>query len=486
MSGVVNVLAIAGSDPSGGAGIQADLKTIQATGGYGMAAITALTAQNTRGVRGVHVPPPDFLRDQLEAVADDIAIDAVKIGMLGTADVIDVVAQWLRSLPVAPAVVLDPVMVATSGDRLLGEPAERSLAALMSLADVVTPNLPELAVLSGEPVADTWSDALDQARRVAERHGILVFAKGGHLGGDTCPDALVGAEGIVAEMGGDRIRTENTHGTGCTLSSALATLGARTGDWTWAARLARDWLRGALRAADGLDVGAPGGHGPVDHAYGIRAGVRPPRRDAELDAWWEDIAEVRHGIDADDFARGLADGTLEADRFAHYLEQDAIYLEAYAEVLEVAASLASTADEREFWAASARECLAVEMELHRSRGAAATTERSPETAAYLDHLRAAARAGEHSVLVAAVLPCFWIYDDVGRRLAAVDREGHPYADWLATYDSPEFTASTEQAIRWTQLAARRASDEELTRMRDAFRRSAELERTFFAQRPPRG
>ncbi|WP_156762065.1 bifunctional hydroxymethylpyrimidine kinase/phosphomethylpyrimidine kinase [Microbacterium karelineae] len=270
MSAIVNVLAIAGSDPSGGAGIQADLKTIQATGGYGMAAITALTAQNTRGVRSVHVPPPAFLRDQLDAISDDIAIDAVKIGMLGTAEVADVVARWLRSLATAPAVVLDPVMVATSGDRLLDERAERSLADLIALADVVTPNLPELAALLDEPVATAWPDALDQARRLAARHDVLVLAKGGHSGGDSCPDALVDAGGGILRMDGERIRTANTHGTGCTLSSALATLGARTGDWPTAARLARDWLRGALAAADALDVGRPGGHGPVHHAHAIR------------------------------------------------------------------------------------------------------------------------------------------------------------------------------------------------------------------------
>ena len=157
------VLSIAGSDPSGGAGIQADLKSIAAVGGYGMAALTALTAQNTRGVRGVHVPPAEFLRAQLDAISDDIAIDAVKIGMLANAEVIAEVADWLRQHRPG-VVVVDPVMVATSGDRLLDAAAERALGELLPLADLVTPNLAELAVLAGAPApAESWAEALEQA-----------------------------------------------------------------------------------------------------------------------------------------------------------------------------------------------------------------------------------------------------------------------------------------------------------------------------------
>ena len=160
MTAVPNILAIAGSDPSGGAGIQADLKSIAACGGYGMAAITALTAQSTQGVSGVHVPPASFLREQLDALAADIRIDAVKIGMLGTAEIVAVVADWLRGLDTRPPVVLDPVMIATSGDRLIDAEAERALHDLLSLADVVTPNLPELAVLTGVSAIGSWTDAI--------------------------------------------------------------------------------------------------------------------------------------------------------------------------------------------------------------------------------------------------------------------------------------------------------------------------------------
>ncbi len=273
---VPRVLAIAGSDPSGGAGIQADLKAIAANGGYGMAALTALTAQNTEGVREVHVPPPGFLRAQLDAVADDVDIDAVKVGMLGDACVIAVVTDWLtrlRARDVRSAVVLDPVMVATSGDRLLDPDDEHAVRAMLPLADVVTPNLPELAVLAGQEPVRTWTQALEQAHGLAARHGVLVVVKGGHLatggpGAAPAPDALVGPDGVLAELDGERVATRSTHGTGCSLSSALATRFAQHHDWARALRQTKAWLTRAIRAGAALEVGR--GHGPVDHFAGLR------------------------------------------------------------------------------------------------------------------------------------------------------------------------------------------------------------------------
>ena len=213
---IPNVLSIAGIDPSGGAGTYADLKSIAANGGYGMGAVTAVTVQNTVGVRGVHVPPATVLTAQLDAISDDIRIDAVKTGMLADADVIAAIEAWLdRARP--PVLVVDPVMIATSGDRLLDAAAERALRQLVTRADVVTPNVPELVTPDGE----------------------------------------------ITEFSGARVDTRNTHGTGCSLASALATRYARTGDWDVALRQARDWLATALAHADELDVGH--GHGPVHH-----------------------------------------------------------------------------------------------------------------------------------------------------------------------------------------------------------------------------
>ncbi|TFD83783.1 bifunctional hydroxymethylpyrimidine kinase/phosphomethylpyrimidine kinase [Cryobacterium fucosi] len=262
------VLSIAGTDPTGGAGIQADLKAISANGGYGMAVVTSLVAQNTRGVRSIHLPPASFLREQLDAVSDDVTIDAVKIGMLANEEVIIEVAAWLRRIR-PPIVVLDPVMVATSGDRLLDERAEAAVRELLAEVDIVTPNLPELAVLAECPVAVTWPEAISQARVVSARHGVIVLAKGGHLGGAESPDALVDDAGRLSggrhlvEFAQERVATTNTHGTGCSLSSALATRQARLGDWVAALAVAKEWLTDSLRHSDELDIGQ--GNGPVHH-----------------------------------------------------------------------------------------------------------------------------------------------------------------------------------------------------------------------------
>ncbi|MBB5639459.1 bifunctional hydroxymethylpyrimidine kinase/phosphomethylpyrimidine kinase [Cryobacterium roopkundense] len=278
MTRIPRVLSIAGTDPTGGAGIQADLKSVSANGGYGMAVVTALVAQNTRGVRSVHLPPVSFLREQLDAVSDDVVIDAVKIGMLSNQAVIDEVSGWLRRVR-PPIVVLDPVMVATSGDRLLDEPAEAALRGLLSLAHLVTPNLPELAVLAERPEAPTWPEALAQALTVSAAHSVIVLVKGGHLAGDASPDALVDASGslsggrTVIEMSVDRVPTRNTHGTGCSLSSAIATQQVLLGDWEQALTVCKAWLTASLRHADELEVGR--GNGPINHFATLWAAARP-------------------------------------------------------------------------------------------------------------------------------------------------------------------------------------------------------------------
>ncbi|MET1021576.1 MAG: bifunctional hydroxymethylpyrimidine kinase/phosphomethylpyrimidine kinase [Arthrobacter sp.] len=268
---IPRVLSIAGTDPTGGAGIHADLKSIAALGGYGMAVVTSLVAQNTRGVRSVYTPPASFLIEQLDAVSDDVAIDAVKIGMLGDAATIDVVRDWLYRVQ-PPLVVLDPVMVATSGDRLLASDAEARLRELVSCADLVTPNLPELAVLVDEPVAADWPAALEQGRKLSEARGTTVLVKGGHLAGESSPDALVdytsrggGAVEGVVEFASPRVATKNTHGTGCSLSSAIATTMAQTGNWADAVSQAKDWLQDAIIHADALEVGQ--GSGPISHFH---------------------------------------------------------------------------------------------------------------------------------------------------------------------------------------------------------------------------
>jgi hydroxymethylpyrimidine/phosphomethylpyrimidine kinase len=262
---IPNVLTIAGSDPSGGAGIQADLKTFSALGAYGMSVLTGLTAQNTRGVRGVHPVPAAFVAAQLDAVFDDVRVDAVKIGMLANSDVIDAVAGVL-AVRRPRFVVLDPVMVAKSGDRLLAEEAVSRLRdVLLPMVDLVTPNLPEAADLLGVPEAADEAQMRRQLAALVGR-GPAVLLKGGHLTGPECPDLLVTDPAADAvRLTAARIETTNDHGTGCTLSAAIAALRPQRGDWLTAVVDAKAYLTGALIAADRLDVGS--GHGPVHHFH---------------------------------------------------------------------------------------------------------------------------------------------------------------------------------------------------------------------------
>jgi len=262
---VPNVLSIAGSDPSGGAGIQADLKAFSALGAYGMTVITALTAQNTRGVTGVRVIEPDFVAAQIDAVFADVRVDAVKIGMVATAEIANAIADRLRQHG-ARNIVLDPVMVAKSGDRLLREDAVAAVRErLVPLASVITPNLPEAAVLLGAAEPATLED---MRRTVRALHGLgstWVLLKGGHLAGGDSTDLLFDGAAIT-ELPAARIATRNTHGTGCTLSAAIAALLPRH-DMAGAVRRAKTYLTGAIAAADLLTVGS--GHGPVHHFHAV-------------------------------------------------------------------------------------------------------------------------------------------------------------------------------------------------------------------------
>lgn len=262
---IPNVLTVAGVDPSGGAGIAADLKAFSALGAYGMCAVTALTAQNTRGVTGVRMIEPEFVAAQIDAVFADVRVDAVKIGMLGTADIATAVAAALRRHG-ARNIVLDPVMIAKSGDALLAEDAVATIRRdLLPLATIVTPNLPEAGVLLGvEPPAGLPAmRAAATALRALGPEAVLV--KGGHLPGPDSTDVYADAA-VTQELSAPRIETKNTHGTGCTLSSAIAALLPRLPPLE-AVREAKAYLTEAIARADDLDVGA--GHGPVHHFHAL-------------------------------------------------------------------------------------------------------------------------------------------------------------------------------------------------------------------------
>ena len=269
MSGPAPIaVTIAGSDSGGGAGIQADLKTFSALGVYGASVITALTAQNTTGVQGIHDVPAEFVARQIDSVFSDLGVRAVKIGMLSQTAVIAAVAEGLARHAGSIPVVLDPVMVATSGDRLITDDAVATLRErLLPRADLITPNLPEAAVLLGEPVAADAAAIVAQARRLVALGARAVLIKGGHGAGRESIDHLVTADGTLRTLSAPRIATRNTHGTGCTLSAAVAAGLAQGLALPEAVAEAKAYLTAALAAADSLAVGT--GHGPVHHFHAV-------------------------------------------------------------------------------------------------------------------------------------------------------------------------------------------------------------------------
>ena len=421
---IPNVLTIAGSDPSGGAGIQADLKTFSALGAYGMSVITALTAQNTQGVRGFQVVEPGFVAAQIDAIFDDVRVDAVKIGMVATAAVATAVADRLRH-HAARNVVLDPVMVAKSGDRLLREDAVAALRdRLAPLARVITPNLPEAARAAGRRRADdAGGDASGGPRAAPARRADCVLLKGGHLAGRGEP--------------GPAVRRRNDHGIHQRADrhaqhawhrlhalAAIAALLPRH-DMVEAVRRAKAYLTGAIAASGRLAVGH--GHGPVHHFHALWRAMEggSSGMTSFSEAAWQRTARLRQAIHDLPFNTELANGALSRARFQGYVIQDALYLGQYSRVLAMAGVKGPDGATLHAFASSALEAVAVEQALHeqylRSFGIdpaqLAAVEPSPDCLGYTSFLLATAYHDPWEVLVAALLPCFWVYWDVGTAIA---------------------------------------------------------------------
>lgn len=259
------VLTIAGSDSGGGAGVQADIKTISAAGAYGASVITAVTAQNTTGVTAVHEVPADIVTAQIDAVLSDLAVDVIKLGMLFSVPIIDATATCLAAFD--GQIVVDPVMIAKSGDALLQDVAVRALISdILPRASLLTPNLPEAARLLNTTEAANPEEMARQGQRLTEMGPKAVLMKGGHSEGGICTDVLVTSQGIIATFTGPRIDTRNTHGTGCTYSAAIAAQLAQGLGLQDAVAAAHGYLQAAIKAADRLHIGQ--GHGPVHHFHG--------------------------------------------------------------------------------------------------------------------------------------------------------------------------------------------------------------------------
>jgi hydroxymethylpyrimidine/phosphomethylpyrimidine kinase len=264
---IPNVLSIAGSDPSGGAGIQADLKTFAATGCYGMAVVTALTAQNTQGVAAVHVPPADFVAQQIAMIFADIDVAAIKIGLLPSVEIVEAVA--IEATRFKAPIVLDPVLVATSGDTLSGDGVPAALVKyLFPVSTLITPNISEGALLADCPLPQDLAETRLLAPSLLQKGARAVLLKGGHLGGETADDLLFDAAGETL-FSAPRLKMGTTHGTGCTLSSAIAAYLAKGLDLVEAIKAGKAFLTGALSAAHELSVGQ--GAKPLNHLFGSKS-----------------------------------------------------------------------------------------------------------------------------------------------------------------------------------------------------------------------
>ncbi|MDO5728491.1 MAG: bifunctional hydroxymethylpyrimidine kinase/phosphomethylpyrimidine kinase [Actinomycetaceae bacterium] len=520
---IPRVLTIAGTDPTGGAGLQADIKSITAAGGYALAVTTALVSQNTNGVTSVDLPDAATITAQLHAVSDDVEIDAVKIGMVSSAEYIAVISAWLDEVK-PPIVVIDPVMVATSGDRLLDQEAESALFDLLTRATMITPNTLELEVLADrEPRSlTTYSEARDAAQEVAQKLSTTVVLKGGHLSDDPLINALVTADGEVAQSRTPRLVTTNTHGTGCSMSSALATKlagGSAPADaLDWVTR----WLHEALTFAPDLQVGS--GNGPIDHGHRARRLER-----AASAVPWDDQAQSiptllspgdAHGITEADtssvigaagpwtqmlwnlgapvldeiwrlpFITALRDGTLDEWDFTAYQRQDAMYLDIYSSALAQLAVRAEDVTEKVHWASDAALTIEVEQSLHRDWLSqhsgehltdAVTMPKSPITAGYTDFLLARTATDNYVVGAAAVLPCYWLYAEIGFKLIEFNHPNHPFKAWLSMYGDDEFTKSTRRAISIVERQMDEAGPADRKRAARAFMGAAIWEREFFDQ-----
>lgn len=524
---VPRVLSIAGTDPTGGAGIQADLKSIMVSHGYGMCVTTNLVAQNTCGVRNVYTPPTDFLKAQLEAVFDDVDIDAVKIGMLGDTSYINLVQEWLKNHPV-PVIVLDPVMVATSGDRLLEKSAEDAMRKFASQADIITPNIPELAVLCDKQPATNFEEACDQASKWASENNTIVIVKGGHLTDADAGNTVVFPDGNTIHIPCPRINTTTTHGTGCSLSSSLATRiglalleGKKLSDYSTVSNAlawTTHWLNEAIRCGEYLHVGK--GHGPVNHAarnYRLELdssatpwehmrshnfdGCSPetliapahstPRKPVLepcgrwTQALWNASADVDHNIMNMPFIKALCDGSLDKDLFAFYINQDAEYLKRYSRALAAVASKSTDDKARVHWASGSALCIEAESQLHTNWLGGMDIKMdpscSPVTLSYVNHLLARTSADDYVIGAASVLPCYWLYAEVGRALISGNTPDNPYHDWINMYSSDEFEEGVKAAIGFVEKAFEEAGPKDRVLAAQAYMTSCIYEYNFFNQ-----
>ena len=474
-------LTIAGSDSSGGAGIQADIKTMTMNGVFAMSAITALTAQNTTGVTGIQESSPEFLKQQIDAVFSDIVPDAVKIGMVSSSGLIHVIAESLKHWG-ARNIVVDPVMVSTSGAKLIDDDAVKTLAdELLPLAVAATPNIPEAEILSGMKIAD--ESAMTRAAKViAERFGCSVLVKGGHMINDANDYLYSGEYG--SWFTGKRIDTQNTHGTGCTLSSAIASNLAKGYSLTESVTLAKEYISGALGA--GLNLGK--GCGPMMHAFSLTGKFSQSR--SIVARLMDSVSDFWSSYNAHPFVKGIETGTLDPAKFRHYIIQDYMYLNEYSKVFALGVSKAKNLDTMQLFSSVIQAIAHVEMDIHKgymgrlgvTQEELGSAKRELENLSYTSYmLRVAYEEGEAEIL-AAILSCALSYEDIAKRILRnnPDAGKHElYGNWVSCYSGEEYCGLNRVLVSYLERAAENYSDSQLEHLAEIFRACSLYERGFW-------
>ncbi|KAI9281518.1 Phosphomethylpyrimidine kinase-domain-containing protein [Sporodiniella umbellata] len=459
MSNIPKVLTIAGSDSGGGAGIQADIKTLTSLRVYATSVITSVTSQNTLGVNGVHDLPAEFVSQQIETVLEDIGTDAIKTGMLSSADIINAVANTLKKFPEqSQRVIVDPVMISTSGSRLLKVDAVDALVfSLLPLTYLVTPNIPEAETLLNRPVGSISSleDMRLVAKDISKLGPKLVLLKGGHLpltinGKKQVTDILYNSEDeSFFEIANGFVETKNTHGTGCTLSAALAGELAKGISAKQACLNAIRYVNNAIQKAL-VDIGK--GSGPINHFHSIKRSPYEGKpflqaaKDQLPKNLWLDY--IKHP-----FVKAIGDGTLPSECFIYYLKQDYLYLQHYARAAALCAYKCKTMEEIKLNSAIALH-IAEESKLHLkycakwgvSEEEVLNTDESIFNAAYTRFVLDKGTSGDLLDLKAAMAACLFGYGDIGLWLyndPATKREGNPYWEWICQYAADDYQKAVE-------------------------------------------
>ncbi|KAJ2234642.1 trifunctional hydroxymethylpyrimidine kinase/phosphomethylpyrimidine kinase/thiaminase [Coemansia sp. RSA 1722] len=492
------VLTIAGSDSGGGAGIQADLKTFMASGTYGLSVITAVTAQNTKEVRSFMAVPPEMIEQQMDAVLEDIDVKAAKTGMLADSSVIKaVVRAWNRHAARAIPLVVDPVMIATTGKALLESDALDTLRnELLPLASVLTPNLREaeaiLEMATGS--IDDVQKMDDAASLISNRYGVpVVIVKGGHLdSGSVVVDVVyVSASSSTTRVDSRRIDTDSTHGTGCTLSAAIAANLALGMDYLTAAKRGIRYVNEAIQAA--YPVGS--GNGPVNHGYALRTSPFALPTQHSQHPFTQYLKDSSQGlwqryIDHP-FVQQAADASLSRHSFVHYLKQDYIYLKHYARAWSLAAFKSDSLQEIGVSAQTVLGCVR-ESSLHVRMCARwgitqadMECERESSTSvAYTRYIIDRGISGDLLELLVAMYPCLLGYGEAAAKYAGdprTVREGNPYWEWISTYAHADFQSAVEEGRRLIEELSQREmpSGARLARLVKTFNETSALEIEFW-------